>query len=187
MPVVIHNVPTSTPSTDEGFLSITTEVQTFIPGITLHRTLCWLTKPEQRVGKQSSSMVLSIAGRPSVTEALKGLLLFGRRLMCTPYICFDASTHCKSCLRLGHHCSRCTGSPSCAICAHLHNTWAYSCSRPKCTLKTTSCLHNILLCSNCGTTIHKGNSQECTDYLTPNNTASNRRNRMQVDDPTPTI
>ncbi|KAL0630286.1 hypothetical protein Q9L58_010867, partial [Maublancomyces gigas] len=67
--VVIHNIPTTIPSTSEGYQQVLTEVQTFNPGTTLHRTPRWLTRPVQRENKAASSMVLSIVGRLSATEA----------------------------------------------------------------------------------------------------------------------
>ncbi|KAL0630475.1 hypothetical protein Q9L58_010678 [Maublancomyces gigas] len=78
--VVVHNIPTSILSASEGYLQVRNEVQSFNPGTTLHRTPRWLTRLAKRENNAASSMVLSIVGRPSATEALKGLLLFGSNL-----------------------------------------------------------------------------------------------------------
>ncbi|KAL0630398.1 hypothetical protein Q9L58_010755, partial [Maublancomyces gigas] len=75
--IVIHNIPTTLPSTEAGFNQVHREVEQFNPGITLHRSPRWLTKESQREGKQASSTVLSIAGRPQSTQALKASSTLG--------------------------------------------------------------------------------------------------------------
>lgn len=76
--IVLRDISTTIPSTDNGYTQIRRKVKEFNSGITLHCSPCWLTRPSQRQGQQAFFLFISIAGCQHATQALKCLLLLRR-------------------------------------------------------------------------------------------------------------
>lgn len=136
-------------------------------------------KREQRVGKQASSMVLSIVGRTNAIIAIKGFLLFAERLKVTQDLHFNGSIQCTNCLSYGHHHCQCKSQPACASCAGPDKTHLHQCSRPDCKTKGSTCLHITLCCVICKSTTHEGNSKDRHNQTAAKVTTADQRNQIE--------
>lgn len=77
-------------------------------------------------------------------------------------------------LQYGHNQNRFTVLAGCAMGTGQHLLHLYMCKRFECKIKGSPCLHTSTLCSNCRSTIYKGNSSERNINIAATNAAAAR-------------
>jgi hypothetical protein len=157
---IIHGIPTTAdPDT------VRTEIESTYPILRMGQTPRWLTRPERRQGKETSSMVITLIGE--ITKKSLGaesLAVFNRECKIAEYITFGPSTRCNKCQLYGHPTQRCTADGyTCAVCAQLHATKDHPCTIANCKAGH-SCNHPPIRCSNCQQP-HKASDRNCPTYV----------------------
>ncbi|RPA91292.1 hypothetical protein L873DRAFT_1582079, partial [Choiromyces venosus 120613-1] len=148
--VIIHSIPTTIPSTPEGFNTVKTEIEEFNPGLHLPPPPRWLTTETQWKDKAASAMVITLVGKDTTEKVLRSSLsLFGRKLKAQRYLSFGPDTQCSRCLAFNHHPTQCTSTIHCAICTQEHPTHLHSCGRSQCSTRGKAYLHTTIKCNNC--------------------------------------
>ncbi|RPA88876.1 hypothetical protein L873DRAFT_1584835, partial [Choiromyces venosus 120613-1] len=163
--VIIHRIPTTIPSTPEGFNTVKTEIEEFNPGLHLPCPPGWLTTETQRKGKAGSAMIITLIGKDTTEKVLRsGLSLSGRKFKAQHYLSFGPDTQCSRWLAFGHHPTQCTSTIHCAICTEEHPTDLHSCSRSQSSTRGKACLRTTIKCNSCNEP-HPATSTECTTYI----------------------
>jgi hypothetical protein len=157
---IIHGIPTTAePDT------VRTEIESTYPTLRMGQTPRWLTRPERRQGKETSSMVITLIGE--ITKKSLGaesLAVFNRECKIAEYITFGPSTRCNKCQVYGHPTQRCTADGyTCAVCAQPHATKDHPCAIMNCRAGH-SCIHPPIRCVNCKEP-HKATDRNCPTYV----------------------
>jgi hypothetical protein len=109
----------------------------------------YLVKPERREGKQSSSIVVSLADADQANYLIKhGVLAMGTHHRVDRYYATRPWDQCGRCQGFGHHYQRCKSEPKCKFCAAPHTSSQHRCDR--CNTRGKRCQHTVLCCANCG-------------------------------------
>ncbi|KAL0630495.1 hypothetical protein Q9L58_010658, partial [Maublancomyces gigas] len=82
--IVIHNIPTTIPSTEEGFNQVHREVEHFNPGITLHRSPHWLTKKAKERENKTPPWFSPLPDDPNLPRHSKAFSSSGDALNAPP-------------------------------------------------------------------------------------------------------
>jgi hypothetical protein len=133
--------------------------------LTLAETARWLTTPEKRVGKQASTMVISLAGTVTMEDlGTPTLIAFNRLCTIQQYFQFSPTQQCNKCQRYGHPLQKCPATtPTCGVCAENHSTSAHPCTIPACKAGPT-CTHPPICCINCKAP-HKATDPNCPQRI----------------------
>jgi hypothetical protein len=157
---LIHKVPTRS-----SMAAIRYDIETFYPDIKLGQTPRWLTKPEQREGKQASTIVIAVIG--SVTKKQLGISkLQIRNRMCqlSEYYPHGPWTQCTKCQKYGHPNQLCKEEKAtCAVCADSHYTSEHPCKFETCNAGP-NCTHPPIKCINCAAP-HKATDPNCPEKV----------------------
>ena len=162
--LVAHSVATDLIVADseekqmEAFLE---DIETFNHDLQLAAPPRWLTKPEARVGKLHSSLVLSFKTQRELKHALRNrLVIAGTPVKTSEFIDIRPTTHCRNCQKFGHHQRTCRHHTRCQLCAGDHPTNLHTCSTCQ---STKECPHTQLKCANCEGS-HKATDPRCEVY-----------------------
>jgi hypothetical protein len=157
---MLSNVPTTA-----TFDEISREVEMLYPEIRLGRSPRWLTTAEHRVGKDASSVVLTVVGQQTTKSIGRSqVFLFNRRCSLKEYVMFGPSTRGGKCQLYGHPTPRCTAPfPACAVCAEPHLTKHHPCDIPSCK-KGPACTHPPIICVSCRGP-HKAFDPKCPTHV----------------------
>jgi hypothetical protein len=156
---LLHNVPCYL-NPDEVREQIESQFQT----IKLAHSPRWLTKPEARIAKMASSMVLSILGEISL-KSLGEYTIYIANQPCRidQYMSITPLTQCGNCQRFGHPTIRCRANPACAVCAAQHSSKDHLCLRTDCNGGLT-CTHFDIKCILCNGQ-HKATDPKCPEKV----------------------
>ncbi|KAH8148524.1 uncharacterized protein LAJ45_07235 [Morchella importuna] len=128
----IHNVPIfALDVPDSLFTPPLAEAVALTTGALVSRAR-YLPKPENRVGKTTTSIVISIPAEDT-DKIGDQIRLFGRSRRCNKLWPTSPNTLCRKCARLGHATEGCqSSSPTCPLCAGNHLRKDYRCPNQAC-------------------------------------------------------
>ena len=117
--ILIHKVPIRS-----TMAAIRTDIKAHYPTIKLGQTPRWLTTPEQREGKMSSTIVIAIIGSTTKKQlGVSNLLIRNRICQISEYYPYGPWTQCTKCQAYGHPTQLCKAEkPTCAVCSEAHST-----------------------------------------------------------------
>jgi hypothetical protein len=154
--LLVHGIPTSYSLADIG-----KELTTFNTGLALAQQPRWLSTEERRVGKKSSTIVVTITGpkaqdfaQQSRLSAFTSTYRLERRLR------FNKFTQCYNCQQFGHHTLKCPHPAACRWCAKQHSTGDHTCPTATCQTRGRLCVHASPVCITCGGP-HEAHSTTC--------------------------
>jgi hypothetical protein len=94
---LIHGIPTFyTPE------EVRQDIENANPTVKLTETPRWLTSPEKRAGKQTSTMVIAICGSATPKDLGDSVIVASKRCFAETYLTFGPSTQCNYCQGYGH-------------------------------------------------------------------------------------
>jgi hypothetical protein len=136
------------------------------PELRMGRDPRWLTTESKRVGKEASSVVITLVGQLTMKDVVDGppfLYLFNREIRLRDYLSFGPTTRCGRCCLYGHPTTRCTAeTPTCAVCAEPHFMRKHPCKIPRCP-RGGECTHAPFRCASCGGP-HKATDRMCPAF-----------------------
>lgn len=157
---LLHKVPTHA-----SMNAIRSDIETHYPNLKLGQTPRWLTTPEQRVGKISSTIVIALVG--TITKKQLGvsqLLLRNRLCQISEYHPYGKWTQCTKCQQYGHPTPLCKAElPTCAVCAQNHTTREHPCKFDVCKAGP-ACTHPPIKCAVCSAP-HKATDPNCPERV----------------------
>lgn len=159
MKVTIHGVSTTDyEDNEQGMIDLQREIEAQ-QRVLLAQPPRYLTRPEKRVGKSHSSVVLCFRAREDGQQIIRnGCMLFGVSHRAQEYFSNRPADHCTNCLEYGHLWQRCKASHSfCGICASIHKTKDHLCGT--CSSRE-ACPHIPPKCRNCSGE-HRANHPAC--------------------------
>lgn len=161
--VIVHGIETDTFAGPNGMTLLQEEIETFNKGLALVTLPHWLSKPENRLGKKHSSVVIAFATQELATKAERSkLIIAGNSKHTAQYRLCKPTDQCTKCQGFGHFASRCQKSSSCELCAGNHWTKDHSCSICK-SKPGETCIHTVIKCVNCQQP-HRATSKTCEKY-----------------------
>jgi hypothetical protein len=149
--IMVHGVdlqayPEDTTGTGMGLL--TEELQRSNAGLTMVAPPRSLTRPESRLNKTTSTVVLAFRSEAEAKMfTTKGVWIDGRHKKTDRFYQCRPTDQCSQCQGFGHHWKRCKADPKCRICAEAHPTTSHTC--PKCPTRARECTHITAKCTNC--------------------------------------
>ena len=136
------------------------EIEAAHPAVKLGLNPRWLIPEDRRRQKLASTIVVSMLGTiPPSQLGTKHIYIANRICKIEPYISFNETTQCRTCMRYGHPTARCKEQPTCGVCAEQHPTQDHPCSVLKCP-KGGKCTHPPVKCINCDQP-HKATDPNC--------------------------
>ena len=160
--LIIHGIHTNSyGESPEGMTHLRTEIESYNPSVTLINNPRWLTRPEKREGKKSSSVSIALESKEVAMKCVeKGLRVDMQLLQVAPYIVNRQDQQCSNCQRFGHHFARCPHKqPVCRLCGASHKTTDHKC--PTCNRKGSRCEHLNPFCGNCQVSGHTASDNSC--------------------------
>lgn len=135
--------------TDKGMQALQTEIQSLSSTVNLSCTPRYATKPESRLKKTHSSVVIAVNTETEAAHILKHHITIDGTLHRTErFWTARPQDQCQHCQGFGHHWRRCASPPICRLCAGTHNTTEHKCKT--CPAKGKLCAHVVALCALCG-------------------------------------
>jgi hypothetical protein len=124
----------------------------------------WLISPENRAGKQASTMVIAICGSAILKDLGDSVIVASKRCSVETYLKSGPSTQCNYCQDHGHPTVKCPAQkgnspPTCAVCAERHATELHVCTIGNCK-QGILCTYPPIKCINCDSP-HKATDLEC--------------------------
>lgn len=159
--VMVHSVNlTRYPDSHTGLSLLAEEITEHNPGTEIAAAPRYMTHPDKRQGKASSTVILAVRSETDAKTIIdKGLLIDGQRKRAERYWAARPTDQCNICQGFGHHWRRCKADPTCGFCAGPHKTREHECK--KCPEKKgRKCSHIKLKCANCGKP-HQASDSEC--------------------------
>ncbi|KAH8145060.1 uncharacterized protein LAJ45_10971 [Morchella importuna] len=128
----IHNVPIFALDVPETlFTPHLAEAIALTTGASIAKAR-YLTKPENRIGKTTTTIVVSIPAEDT-DKIGDQIRLFGRSRRCNKLWPASPNTLCRKCARLGHATEGCqSSSPTCPLCAGNHLRKDHRCPNQAC-------------------------------------------------------
>jgi hypothetical protein len=155
--LAVHGIPTEQfPDTEDGMHLLQGEIERSNYPTMLAQLPCYMSRPEKRVGKAASSVVIVVLSQEELSALRRNRVrvLYEPRKV-TEYFSARKSDQWRRCQKLGHHHTACKteSSPVCGFCAQNHPTEKHHCPRcPDCHGK--SCSHTEYKCANCAAAGH---------------------------------
>jgi hypothetical protein len=149
--VMVHAIDlTRYPDTDTGMKLLQREIEYHNPQLQIVGTPRYASRPEKRVGKLASSVVVAFAAEEAAKQSIRsGIVADGRRHRTEAFYPAKPTDQCNNCYNFGHSRMRCRGEATCAICSKNHSTREHNCrSCPD--KKGKVCPHTDIKCVNCG-------------------------------------
>ena len=183
--VTIHGINLGAyPDDAVGMTLLRAEIETHNPSASLTTLPRYITRPENRTGKQESSICVCVSSEALANQLVKkGVLIDCQRRKAERYWTARPSDQCRSCLGFGHHWKRCNTSPRCHLCGNNHKTGEHTCSLCP-TSRGKRCPHTILRCANCEGD-HRASDRTCPVIArlrdrrpTPDSTTTNTATTM---------
>jgi hypothetical protein len=143
---LVHGVPTYTTMTE-----IREIVEMQYKNLTLGQTPQWLLPKDKVEEKESSTVVLALIGKVSMSNIRIKEFVFGNTTCrITEYYPYDEATQCRRCQQYGHPTQLCKGETqvACAVCAQPHLTKEHPCKFPNCQIGP-ACKHPPIKCAAC--------------------------------------
>ena len=154
--LLVHGIPTSYTLADIG-----KELTTFNTGLALAQEPRWLSTAERRVGKKSSTVVITVTGPKAQDFAQQSRLsAFTSTYRVERRLRFNQYTQCYNCQKFGHHTLKCTNPAACRWCAKQHSTGDHTCPTATCQVRGRLCAHSSPLCITCDGP-HEAHSTTC--------------------------
>jgi hypothetical protein len=127
--IMVHGISTERyPDNDTGLITLQREIES-------HSTLKLATppryasRPESRLGKTASSVVICLTSAEEATNILKHRIAIDGALHRTErFWAVKPNNQCHLCQRFGHHHKRCTHQPRCRLCLGDHPTNDHKCA-----------------------------------------------------------
>ena len=153
---LLHNIPTAATPDD-----VRIQIEDNYPLLKLTETARWLTTPEKRINKVTSTMVIAFAGSITMEDlGNSSLLAINRSCNIEEYYQFSPTQQCHNCQLYGHPEQKCPSpTPTCGVCAEPHSTKAHPCSIPACKAGP-ACSHPPIRCASCNAP-HKSSDANC--------------------------
>jgi hypothetical protein len=145
--LMVHGISVPDFEGEEGMNILREEINRFNPRLELATLPRWLTRPDTRVGKEFSSVIIAVRTQEEKTAAEKGVWVHGRRRCTSVYITSRPSDQCTRCLHFGHNWQRCKNDTRCKFCSGLHLSSSHHCKQCEATGK--ACPHLEPRCANC--------------------------------------
>jgi hypothetical protein len=101
--LMVHGISVPDFGGEEGMNMLREEINRFNPRLELATLPRWLTRPDTRVGKEFSSVIIAVRTQEEKTAAEKGVWVHGRRRRTSVYITSRPSDQCTHCLHFGHN------------------------------------------------------------------------------------
>jgi hypothetical protein len=159
---MVHGISLDTfPDNKTGLELLQEELTQSNADLKLAATPRYLTRPESRVGKSASTIVLAFHTEAEAkAHCSRGIIIDGQKKKTDRFWQARATDQCTQCQGFGHHWKRCKSIPRCRICAENHTTDNHTC--PLCpTTKGKECAHTARKCALCGEP-HCANDPKCT-------------------------
>src|SRR5690606_11131129 len=145
----------------EAMTQLRTEIESYNPSVTLLNNPRWLTRPEKREGKKSSSVSITLDNQDVATLCInKGLRVDMQLLKVEHFVINRVGQQCSTCQAFGHHYARCPKKhPVCRLCGVKHKTTDHKCTT--CNRCGARCEHLVPFCAICQTTGHTVSDNSC--------------------------
>ena len=159
--VMVHSVNLIRyPDTHTGLGLLAEEIKEHNPNIEVATAPRYMTHPDKRQGKTSSTVILAVRSEADAKTIIdKGILIDGQRKRSERYWAARPTDQCNICQGFGHHWRRCKATPICGFCAESHKTREHECK--KCPEKKgRKCGHTKVKCANCNGP-HQASDSEC--------------------------
>ena len=160
--LIVHSIYTNNyVDSLKGMSQLRTEIESYNPSFVLFNNPHWLTRPEKRDGKKSSSVSIVVDNQDMAKKCVeKGLRVDMQLLKVEQFIINREDKQCSNCQKFGHHYARCTSKqPACRLCGASHKTTDHKCQT--CKKTGTRCDHLTPFCINCQTTGHTASDNGC--------------------------
>jgi hypothetical protein len=147
--IMVHGIDTQRyPDTDTGMKTLQGEIESHT-SLKLATPPRYATRPESRVGKTASSVVICLTSAEDASNVLKHRIAIDGTLHRTErFWAVKPTSQCHLCQRFGHHHKRCTHQPRCRLCAGDHTTTNHRCADCP-SLRGKACTHIAARCCNC--------------------------------------
>jgi hypothetical protein len=146
--IMVHGINTQRYLDNEaGMRALHQEIESHST-LKLTATPRYASRPESRLGKTASSVVICLTSAEDAASILKHRIAIDGTLHRTErFWAVKPTSQCHLCQRFGHHHKRCTYQPRCRLCAGNHPTSEHRCA--DCPIKGRSCTHTVTRCCNC--------------------------------------
>ena len=145
--IIAHGINLQSFDNNTGLSLIRQEIQTF-NGLKLAREPLWLTRPEYRMGKTRSSVILTVFTENDAKKAIhEGLIIGGEKAIIKAFQEQKSTDQCFKCQKPGHFERYCKSTPKCQYDGqeHLTNNHNYYI----CQKKGQAYIHTKIQCANC--------------------------------------
>ena len=172
--LIVHNIPLDLfPDTQIGMTLLQEEIQSCNPTVQLMLPPRYMSRPENRLLKSASSVVIAVRSASEANNILKNhLLIHNYQRRTERYYQAKPTDQCTNCQGFGHAWQRCMQSPNCRHCGFGHKSTEHSCTHCP-NIKGKPCLHIQPTCSNCKGN-HRPTDSNCPHRLSLLSTANSK-------------
>jgi hypothetical protein len=184
----VHGIPTDQfPDTEDGMRLLQGEIERSKYPTILAQLPRYMSHPEKRVGKATSSVVIAVRSQEELSPLRRNRVrvLYEPRKV-TEYFSARKTDQCHRWQKLGHHHTACKteSGPVCGFCAQNHPTENHQC--PHCPdRRGKSCSQTEYKCANCAATGHPDTAHSASTSRCPIKTQA-LREAWQTTKPTHT-
>ena len=174
--LIVHNIPLDLfPDTQTGMALLQEEIQSCNSTVQLMLPPRYMSRPENRLQKSASSVVIAVRSISEANKILKNhLLIHNHQRRTERYYQAKPTDQCTNCQGFGHVWQRCMQSPNCRHCGLGHKSSEHSCTQCP-NNKGKPCLHIQPTCRNCNGN-HRPTDSNCPHRLSLLPTTNSKSN-----------